>query len=192
MLDEALRRPSGAPRLAFLYRCLRDLNDQLEGRLVVRRGDPVNVVPAVARESGSHTVHISEDFGPYGAERDRRVEAALEKDGRRLVRTGSPYAVSPGRVSRPDGSPYKVFTPFSRAWREAGWREPAARPRRIDWIALDGTAIPNDPALGETHLPDAGEAAAHKRLERFLKSVDEYAKGRDLPAAEPRHGSRRI
>jgi deoxyribodipyrimidine photo-lyase len=184
VLDDALRRPSGAHRLAFLYRCLRDLNEQLAGRLVVRRGDPVNVVAEVARESGSHSVHISADFGPYGAERDRRVEAALESDGRRLVRTGSPYAVSPGRVTRPDGSPYRVFTPFSRAWRAAGWREPAARPREIAWIAMDGMGIPQDPSIGGAVLPDAGEAAAHRRLAAFLESVNDYAKGRDLPAIE--------
>src|SRR5690349_14036843 len=78
VLDDALRRPSGPARLAFLYRCLRDLNDQLDGRLVVRRGDPEKVVPAVAKEAGAHAVHISADCGPYGTQRDRRVEAALE------------------------------------------------------------------------------------------------------------------
>ena len=119
MLDDALRRPSGPARLTFLYRCLRDLNEQLDGRLVVRRGNPEKVVPAVAREAGAHAVHISADCGPYGTQRDRRVEAALEAEGRRLVRTGSPYAVTPGRVVRGDGSPYRVFTPFSRAWRAA-------------------------------------------------------------------------
>ena len=98
VLDDALRRSAGAARLAFLYRCLRDLDEQLGGRLVVRRGDPVNVVPAVAREVEAQTVHISADYGPYGAERDRQVEAALERAGRQLIRTGSPYAVAPGRV----------------------------------------------------------------------------------------------
>jgi deoxyribodipyrimidine photo-lyase len=184
VLDEALRRPSGAARLAFLYRCLRDLNEQMGGRLVVRRGDPEKVVPAVARESGSRAVHISADCAPYGAERDRRVEAALEKAGCRLVRTGSPYAVTPGRVLRGEGSPYRVFTPFSRAWREAGWRAPASRPRDVPWLSLDGTAIPKDPALGGVELPEAGEAAAHRRLDRFLESVADYANGRNLPAAE--------
>ena len=182
VLDETLRRPSGAARLAFLYRCLRDLDDQLGGRLVVRRGDPVNVVPAVAREAGAQTVHVSADFGPYGAERDRRVEAALSHAGRELVRTGSPYAVAPGRVRRADGSPYRVFTPYSRAWRAAGWRAPAARPREIAWRELGGTGIPDDPPLGETELPPAGETAARDRLEAFLKSVDGYADGRDRPA----------
>ncbi len=184
VLDDTLRRPSGAARLAFLYECLRDLDRQLDGRLVVRRGNPVNVVPAVAREAGSHTVHISADYGPYGAERDRRVQAALESDGRQLVRTGSPYAVAPGRVRRADGSPYRVFTPYSRAWRAAGWRAPATRPREVAWLALDGTGIPKDPALGATVLPPAGESAARDRLNAFLESVDGYAQGRDRPAEE--------
>ncbi len=184
VLDETLRRPSGAPRLAFLYRCLRDLDRQLGGRLVVRRGDPVNLVPAVARTSGAHAVHVSADFAPYGAERDRRVEAALAKSGRRLVRTGSPFAVSPGRVLRSDGSPYRVFTPFSRAWRDAGWRAPAARPRTVTWLAMDGTGVPQDPGLGGTQLPEAGEEAAHRRLEKFLESVGGYSKARNHPGAE--------
>ena len=184
MLDETLRRPSGAPRLAFLYQCLRDLDRQLGGRLVVRRGDPVNVVPAVAREAAAQTVHITADYGPYGAERDRRVQSALESDGRQLVRTGSPYAVAPGRVRRADGSPYRVFTPYSRAWREAGWRAPALRPREVVWKALDGTGIPNDPGLGGTELIPAGEGAARDRFSAFLRAVDGYADGRDRPAGE--------
>ncbi|HEX4018488.1 MAG TPA: deoxyribodipyrimidine photo-lyase [Frankiaceae bacterium] len=184
VLDETLRRPSGPARLAFLYRCLRDLDSQLDGRLVVRRGDPVNVVAAVAREAGAQTVHVSADYGPYGAERDRRVEAALADDGRELVRTGSPYAVAPGRVRRADGSPYRVFTPYSRAWRDAGWRPPATRPREVPWLALHGIGIPQDPRLGTTELLPAGEEAARDRLTAFLRSVDGYRDGRDLPAAE--------
>jgi deoxyribodipyrimidine photo-lyase len=184
VLDDALRRPSGAARLAFLYRCLRDLDEQLGGRLVVRRGDPVKVVAAVAREADAQTVHISADYGPYGAERDKRVEAALEDDGRQLVRTGSPYAVAPGRVVNGEGSAYRVFTPFSKAWRAHGWREPASRPRALDWLQLDGTGIPKDPGVDGKTLPDPGEQAAHDRLAAFLPTVAGYAKDRNLPANE--------
>jgi hypothetical protein len=106
VLDDALRRPSGAPRIAFLYRTLRALDEQLRehgGALTVRHGRPENIVPAVARECGAASVHISADFGPYGAARDQRVEEAL--GGTPLVRTGSPYAVAPGQVAKGDGSP---------------------------------------------------------------------------------------
>src|SRR5689334_7756602 len=97
VLDPALLRPAGGPRVAFLYRSLRALDADLReqgGRLVVRRGEPVEVVPAVTRAARATAVQVSADFGPYGARRDAAVEAAL--DGVPLVRTGSPYAVSPG------------------------------------------------------------------------------------------------
>ncbi len=33
--------------------------------------------------------------------------------------------MAPGRVRKEDGKPFKVFTPFRRAWGEHGWRKPA-------------------------------------------------------------------
>jgi deoxyribodipyrimidine photo-lyase len=189
VLDDALRKPCGAARLAFLYRCLRELDEQLGGRLVVRRGDPVNVVPAVAREVDAGSVHVSADYGPYGSKRDERVEQALEHAGRRLVRTGSPYAVAPGRVVRGDGSPYRVFTPYSKAWRAHGWREPASRPRSVTWLDVDGTGIPKDPPpgakdFGAKQLPAAGEHAALKRLQDFLPDITGYDADRNQPGLD--------
>lgn len=103
VLDPRLVDPAGAPRLAFLYRCLRDLDKSLDGRLVVRTGDPATVVPRVAAEVGATTAFTTADFGPYGRERDERVEAALAGEGRRLERVGSPYAVEPGVLATGTG-----------------------------------------------------------------------------------------
>src|SRR5687768_11921723 len=90
VLDPALREPSGDARLAFLAGCLHALDDDIVGRLVVRRGRPEDVVPAVVKEAGAASVHIAADYGPYGGARDERVEAALGDVA--LIRTGSPYA----------------------------------------------------------------------------------------------------
>ncbi|WP_035752306.1 cryptochrome/photolyase family protein [Parafrankia discariae] len=188
VLDDALRRPAGPVRLAFLHRCLRDLDARLGGRLCVRTGNPADVVPALAREIAADAVHIAADYGPYGSHRDNLVERALAADGRRLVRTGSPYAVTPGRLRKPDGTSYRVFTPFYRAWKEHGWRAPAG-PADPTWLRptdLDGGGepIPADPDLGGTELPPAGEHAAHERLGAFLtESLAGYAAHRDEPAA---------
>src|SRR5687768_5779028 len=70
VLDDALRRPSGAPRLAFLFRCLRELEERTDGRLRVLTGRPEEVVPRVAQEVGAPSVHVSSDHAPYGRERD--------------------------------------------------------------------------------------------------------------------------
>jgi deoxyribodipyrimidine photo-lyase len=185
VLDDALRRPSGAPRLAFLYRSLRALDEQLRARggaLVIRSARPEEVVPEVVRQSGADSVHVSADFGPYGAARDRRIDEAL--DGTPLVRTGSAYAVAPGRVTKPDGKPYRVYSPFYRAWRTHGWRPPApSRLAALHWAALDTEDIPTDPPLPEgLVLPPAGEEAALAAWQHFKAgALADYPTNRNRP-----------
>ncbi len=180
VLDPALLGPAGGPRSAFLYRCLRALDESTGGRLVVRHGDPVQVVPAVAAEAGAETVFVSADFGPYGRRRDHQVGGALKAEGRRLAGVGSPYAVDPGQVVKQDGAPFKVFSPFYRAWRAHGW--PAPADGRVEWAAGVGSdGIPDDPPVTAA-LPPAGEAAALARLDAV--PLDAYADQRDCPAAD--------
>ncbi len=151
VLDPALWDPAGPPRRAWLLRSLRALHERLDGALVVRHGDPVEVVPQVVAELGGRTpasVHVSADAGPYGRQRDDAVSAALEGAGSRLVRTGTPYAVGPGTIRKPDGSPYQVFTPFSRAWAEHGWPAPAAEPHGLRWArSVASQELPEEPDL---------------------------------------------
>ena len=193
VLDPALLEPSGPARRTFLYRSLRDLNDRLGGRLLVLRGDPAELVPRLAAAVGAAGVHMAADFGPYGSRRDDAVAKALAEDGRELVRTGSPYAVAPGRVRKGDGEAFKVFTPFRRAWAQHGWREPADTDAgTLDWLdpgTLDGAPaavpVPDDEPVLAT-LPEVGEDAALARWRDFLNDpagagVIGYGKGRDRP-----------
>jgi deoxyribodipyrimidine photo-lyase len=181
VLDPALLGPAGAPRTAFLYRCLRALDDATGGRLVVRRGDPADVVPQVAREADAD-VMVSADFGPYGRRRDEAVGRALRADHRRLTGVGSPYAVDPGQVLKQDGTPFRVFSPFYRAWRAHGWPPPTPAPDGVGWVkGIRSDGIPDDPPVDPT-LPPAGEVAALARLDDFLaEQADDYARRRDRP-----------
>ena len=185
VLDDALRGPSGAPRLAFLYRCLRELEERTEGRLRVLTGQPEQVLARVAREVGATGVHVSSDHGPYGRERDERVRSALGETP--LVATGSPYGVTPGTLRKADGTAYRVYTPYARAWRERGLRSPATSPRAVAWT--DGTlptdGVPPDPDLGDVRLPEAGEAAALTTWQAFAADgAASYADLRNLPGVQ--------
>lgn len=181
VLDPALWGPSGDVRRAFLLRTLRALDVALRRHgpgLVVRSGRPEEVVPAVAAEIGAGTVHVSADFAPYGAARDSRVAAALGEVP--LVRTGSPYAVGPGRVLTGGGRPYQVFTPFHRAWVTHGWRAPAASdPAAVDWVGAPGDDLPDEPDVSGVTLPEAGEAAALARWDTWRGTP--YDDVRDRP-----------
>jgi deoxyribodipyrimidine photo-lyase len=185
VLDPLFLARAGPPRLIFLFRGLAALDETMGGALVVRSGDPAEVVPGLAEELGATTVHASADFGPYGRQRDAAVAAALAERGRRLVLTGSPYAVPPGTVTKADGQPYAVFTPFSRAWRAAGWDAPLPvpevrwhRPRRPS-VASDD--LPREPTT-DAELPPAGEEAAHARWDAFTDDgLAGYDADRDRP-----------
>ncbi|MFD7160551.1 deoxyribodipyrimidine photo-lyase [Kribbella sp. NPDC059898] len=112
VLDSGLWDPAGSPRRNRLLSSVQSLSEAMGGSLVVRRGDPAEMVPRFAAEIGAGSVHIATDYRPYGRRRDAAVERRL---GCPLVRTGSPYAVSTGRIVTNAGAPYQVFTPYFRA-----------------------------------------------------------------------------
>ena len=184
VFDDRLWGPAGGRRRRFLLDCLAELREATDGALVQRSGDPARVVARLVAEVGADSVHVSADAGPYGRQRDIAVERAL--DGVPLVRTGSPYAVTPGRVTKGDGTPYQVFTPFARAWRTHGWRPPAVHPRAVAWHTGVGSQEPPPaPAPDGARLPPAGEAAARAAWRRFLSErLRGYAEGRDRPATD--------
>ncbi|HSE69539.1 MAG TPA: deoxyribodipyrimidine photo-lyase [Nocardioidaceae bacterium] len=186
VLDPALWGPAGPSRRAYLAESLRALDESLDGNLTVLRGDPVHQVVRAAREVGASTVHVSADFGPYGSRRDEQVEQALAEHDITLQRLGSPYAVAPGTVVNGSGEGYKVFTPFSRAWADHGWRAPADRPRRNQrWLTMKGVDLPSPRTPGSVSLPEAGEQAAHRRWHEFLdRGVKGYDDQRDRPGVD--------
>ena len=182
--DPALTRPSGANRIVFLHRCLDALDADLDGLLVERHGDPATVVARLAAEVEAEAVYGAEDFGPYGVRRDGDVEAALLDDGRTLERVGSPYAVPPDTLVTNGGTPFKVFTPFSRSWQAHGWDEPVPAPRQVAWLdGLEGGGRPPTPAPEATdRRPAGGEAEAHKLADAFLADrIVGYTEGRNRP-----------
>ena len=189
VLDDVLRGTSGAPRLAFLYRCLRELEERTDGRLRVLRGRPEEVVPRLAREVSATGVHVSSDHAPYGRRRDDRVRDAL--GGTPLVATGSPYGVTPGTLVKGDGTPFRVYSPFARAWQARGLHRPAPSPRAVPWTdgGLPTEGVPADPDLGTVVLPEAGERAALARWRAFVEDgVAGYARTRNRPAADGTSG----
>ena len=187
VLDPRLEASAGPRRLQFLGDSLRELQGELDGRLLITRGRPQQVIPQVCAAVGTTAVHVSADFSPFGVRRDRQVATALAAGGASLIATGSPYLVSPGRVTKDDGSPYKVFTPFFRRWREVGWRAPAqSDSASVTWIDPEEIAgMPEPVSAPDTatalSLP-AGEKAAHARWAEFLaQGVQDYAEQRDRP-----------
>jgi deoxyribodipyrimidine photo-lyase len=180
ILDKTLIDATGTKRLAYLANSLRALDESLNNSLHVMVGDQVEVLKELMQRYEAQSVHISQEFEPYGVARDARVEAA----GINLVRTGSPYAVAPGRVRKPsDGLNYRVYTPFYNAWCVHGWRKPAETPKKINAVkpAESDRNFPTWQLPEATSITEAGEKAALKRWEWFQKNgLDNYDEARNM------------
>ena len=106
---------AGAKRVAFLLGGLRELDRSLRARqssLVVRQGDPLEELGALLAETGAEAVFAEEDVWPYGAQRDARIAQMLP-----LHLTGGLTVHPSDAVLKADGTPYTVYTPYSRRWK---------------------------------------------------------------------------
>lgn len=180
VLDPTLLDAAGPVRSAALVEVLRATDESYDGHLVVLEGDPAEVLPELAGQVGATRVHVTRETEPWGSARDERVQAALQDKGVDLVETGTPYVLGPGTVRTKDGSPYKVFTPFARAWHDHPHPGPCEEPAdlRLTRAGIGSVDLPTVEC--PIPLPPLGEAAALARWADFRDDgVTGYADRRD-------------
>ena len=190
VVDPVLWRAVGPVRRAWLAATLRALDEAYDGRLCLRLGDPAAELPRLAAEVGAQRVHLTRETTPYGVSRDTRVAEALRAAGVEGVPTGTPYAVDPGTLTTGSGTPFQVFSPWSRAWLEHGFPDPVAEPSDLELVAGESDARADgelDDALAADlpDLPSAGEAAALERWRAFRDGpLADYDTDRNRPAVD--------
>jgi deoxyribodipyrimidine photo-lyase len=178
VLDPVLLATAGPFRLTQLFSHLHALDQSLHalgGRLLVRTGDPVGVVPAVAAKRTAQTVFVNADVTPYARQRDGAIGAKLEGG---LRHWWGNLVQPPGAVLTAKGHTSRVFTPFFTRWRQLALPE---------WPAAGVAVIEDDageelPAVGSAPFQAGGEEAALDRLDDFAQRVDDYDQNRNLPA----------
>jgi len=184
---------TGANRQQFLCGCLESLARNLEtigGRLIIRKGDAVAELEKLIAETGAVALHFHRDPDPFGREVERRVEAMCRGLGVECVAHDDVALHRPDEVLTLGGSPYKVYTPYSRNWLSLPKPAPLGKPKnlrtpgKIRSLPLpkisDWKLAPPDATIVE-----AGERAARQRLKRAIGGIiQKYDQMRDIPSAE--------
>jgi deoxyribodipyrimidine photo-lyase len=186
-------RMGGASRW-WLHHSLERLNRSLHGRLALFRGDPLDIIPDLARSSEARAVHWNRCYEPWRISRDTRLKEQLRKQGIDAESFNGSLLWEPWEVRKADGSPYRVFTPYFRngCLGAAPPRHPMPAPEPLDCAGLPAHAVNLDalellPRIRwdlqlEPHW-SIGEQGAAARLHTFLEEgLHRYAEGRDFPA----------
>ncbi len=153
-------------RVWFLLESLQELQQrwrQAGSCLLVLEGDPEVVLPQLAEALAAPVVAWNRDVEPYGRARDRRVAAALQAAGRRVLVDWDQLLVAPEALKTGGGDPYRVYGPFQRNWRGQVERKAAAGsalqggldplPAPAGLIDLDPAALPEPRAALWAQLP---------------------------------------
>ena len=175
-------------RLAFLLEGLRALDADLRARgsrLVVRRGEPRDELARLLGDCSAHAIFAEEDNWPYAQRRDSGIARDLP-----LHLVSGLTVHRPDAVLKQDGTPYQVFTAFSRRWRRLPLPGPTlAAPRRLVTPAsVVSLPIPAEPTLSRDVPFPPGEREARRRLTEFTNGEDapiyRYGQERDQPGTE--------
>jgi deoxyribodipyrimidine photo-lyase len=185
-------------RNAYLLEALAGLDEGLKrigGALLYREGDPAAEIPKLAAECGAEAVYVNEDHTPHSVRRDRRVARALsDADVAFESRTGLTIA-DVREIRTQEGGPYKVFTPFSKAWQAAPRRAVEDRPSAVRLPDVPKGRAPAAADLGidedarrVARAARPGEEAARRAVQGYLRrgrnGPADYKKVRDLPGLD--------
>ena len=200
-----LQRDDVAPaRVTYMMGCLAELQRRYAeagSELLILKGNPTQAIPSLAQAIGAIAVYWNRDVEPYSRDRDTAVAEALKESGIEIKTTFWDQLLhAPGDVMTGSQTPYTVYTPFWKNWRQQAKSEPAPTLEKAEGLSqeLRETAakagaidLPTAKDLGfiwDAPLPlEPGEWAAHQQLMQFCdddRYIAEYDEQRNFPHVE--------
>lgn len=164
-------------------------------RLILRKGDALEVLEALIKETGAKAVYWSRLYDPDSTTRDAKIKETLKEAGIEARSFGGHLMFEPWTVETKTGGFYKVYTPFWNSVKNVGVDEPLRAPSTL----LAPETWPESDDLDSWHMGGAmqrgadvvrpfvqlGEQTAQSRLGAFMAhGVADYKANRDLPGVD--------
>ena len=145
--------PKSDARIDFIYKNLQKM--QLEfykygSSMLVAKGNPIELIPKLCEKYKIESVYTNEDYEPYARKRDLEVSEKLSDNGVKFKSFKDQVIFAPNEVLKKDGTPYKVYTPFSKLWISKLESEDIKEYSTINLLNnLHKIPLPNIPTLEE-------------------------------------------
>lgn len=108
-------------RVSFIYQAIEQLKrdlEQLGSSLDVRYGNPVEVLPQLVAQYKPQSVFANHDYEPAAIERDEKIANCLQANNIAFQTYKDQVIFEKSEVLTAAQTPYSVFTPYSRAWKQ--------------------------------------------------------------------------
>lgn len=180
IIDPQLIQDPPTRRQIFLFNALKSLDQNLRdlgSRLIIRRGKPLQVLQKIHQEISLNSIFAEEDYTPYAIQRDTTIQRFLP-----LKLVMGLILHHPQQVLKSDGTPYTVFTPFSKTWKalpKSSILIPSPVTLPAVPISLESLRLSLSELSSLPYFP-ASEAEAYQRLNDFMQdAIFHYREGRN-------------
>ncbi len=112
-----LDNPADA-RVEFIHATLQSIKSELESKgssLLILYGNPVEIFKKINPKA----VYTNHDYEPYARKRDDEIQKILTSKNIPFTTYKDQVIFEKGEVVKADGTPYTVFTPYSKKWKAA-------------------------------------------------------------------------
>lgn len=171
-------------RVTFIHHELSAIRQVLEGKgsgMAVYYGTPEEVWPQIVAEYPVTAVYTNRDYEPYAKQRDARIGDMLQEKGVAFKTFKDQVIFEGGEILTGQGTPYHVFTPFSRKWKDslqADSLQPL--PDGLEYDNWTQVAWPPFPSLEQMgFVPSAVDIPGKTVADDLIR---QYADRRNFPA----------
>ncbi|CAN5213396.1 deoxyribodipyrimidine photo-lyase [soil metagenome] len=107
-------------RVHFIHQQLKKINNDLReinSTLQVLNGTPDDAFKDLIKQFKIEKVFTNNDYEPYAIRRDEQIKKILKDSGIEFLSFKDQVIFEKKEVVKSDGSPYTVFTPYSKQWK---------------------------------------------------------------------------
>ena len=108
-------------RIKFIWHSLSLLNERLKeigSTLLVFKGNPLEVFKKIILKYRLTSVYVNRDYEKYSIKRDKEINTFLNENKIAFNASKDHVFFEPNEILKSDGTPYTVFTPYSKKWFE--------------------------------------------------------------------------
>ena len=175
-------------RMAFLVQSLKCLDRDIAaqgGRLHVIEGRPEDVISRMLADKRITSVFTNRDYTPIAQRRDKRLKEICQSNKVDFYSYADQLLNEPESVSKSDGSPYTVFTPYYNKAQENLIQRPNQNNGFNFSESSDDGTLESSSLAKYLNYPlyglEAGTIGARKALEQ-IEQLTNYDESKDIPA----------
>jgi len=114
--------PKNDARVSFIIKELRSMNEHLksfDASIDILHGKPIEVFESLIKKYQIASVFTNQDYEPYAIRRDQEILELLKSENISFNSFKDQVIFEKNEITKKDGNPYVVYTPYSKKWIEA-------------------------------------------------------------------------